>query len=137
MGLFGSGKSREEKAMDIADQIASGKGFYGRLTKATLGSEDFARVQESIGAMHTGMNVQQLLAMGVPTTPAKAISVSDTGQLVNYDPVVDLTVEFGNGAQISLRTIISKLAIPRRGDGVLLVADPQSPGNWLYAGLAA
>ncbi|MFH8469242.1 hypothetical protein [Streptomyces sp. NPDC017991] len=137
MGIFGKRRrSREERAAGIAGQVAEGKGFYGRATRAFLGSEDFAKVQQSIGAYNSGVNVQQLLAMGVPTTPAVVVSIGDTGRLVNFDPVVDLVVQPSGPAtgQFALRTVVSKLRIPRTGDQVLLIADPARPGGYLYAG---
>ncbi|WP_329263780.1 hypothetical protein OG223_48840 [Streptomyces sp. NBC_01478] len=135
MGIFGRRKSREEKAAEIAGQVASGKGFYGRATRAFLGNEDYARVQQSMGAYNSGLGAQQLLAAGAPTTTAVVVSIADTGQLVNHDPVVDLVVQpTGSTEQIPLRTIVSKLRIPRTGDQVLLVADPAHPGGYLYAG---
>ncbi|WP_416955289.1 hypothetical protein [Streptomyces sp. Agncl-13] len=135
MGIFGRRKSREERAAEIAGQVASGKGFYGRTTRAFLGNEDFARVQQSIGAYNSGLGVQQLLAAGAPTTTAVVVSIADTGQLVNHDPVVDLVVQPTGGTdRIALRTVVSKLRIPRTGDQVLLVADPANPGGYLYAG---
>ncbi|MFD5254631.1 hypothetical protein ACFWM5_17525 [Streptomyces bobili] len=138
MGFFGKGKSREEKAAKIAEQVAGGKGFYGRMTRATLGDEDYAKLQQSIGAYNSGATVQQLLGMGVPTTTAVVVAISDTGRLVNNDPVVDLILQLtGAGATadpITLQTIVSKLRIPRPGDQVLLIADPANPGGYLYAG---
>ncbi|MFM9630270.1 hypothetical protein ACKI10_21945 [Streptomyces galilaeus] len=138
MGLFGKGKSREEKAAKIAEQVAGGKGFYGRMTRATLGAEDYAKLQQSIGAYNSGATVQQLLGMGVPTTTAVVVTISDTGRLVNFDPVVDLVLQLtGAGAPtdpITLQTIVSKLRIPRPGDQVLLISDPADPGGYLYAG---
>ena len=135
MGIFGRRNSREERAAEIAGQVASGKGFYGRTTRAFLGNEDFARVQQSVGAYNSGLGVQQLLAAGAPTTTAVVVSIADTGQLVNHDPVVDLVVQpAGSTDRITLHTIVSKLRIPRAGDQVLLVADPAQPGAYLYAG---
>ncbi len=135
MGIFGRRKSREERAAEIAGQVASGKGFYGRTTRAFLGNEDFARVQQSVGAYNSGLGAQQLLAAGAPTTTAVVVSISDTGQLVNHDPVVDLVVQpTGSTDRITLHAIVSKLRIPRAGDQVLLVADPAQPGDYLYAG---
>ncbi len=93
MGIFGKRKSREEKAAEIAAKVASGKGFYGRTTRAFLGDQDFAKVQQSIGAYNSGLGVQQLLAAGAPTIPASVVSISDTGKLVNFDPVVDLVLQ--------------------------------------------
>ncbi|MCX4679120.1 hypothetical protein OG413_28090 [Streptomyces sp. NBC_01433] len=135
MGIFGKRKSREERAAEIADEVAGGKGFYGRATRAFLGDADFARVQQSIGAHHSALDVQQLLAAGVPTIPAVVVSITDTGKLVNFDPVVDLVLQFsGTADRITLQTIVSKLVIPRVGDPVLLIADPARPGGYLYAG---
>ncbi|MFG2376583.1 hypothetical protein ACGFY9_34585 [Streptomyces sp. NPDC048504] len=135
MGIFGRRKSREERAAEIAGQVASGKGFYGRTTRAFLGNEDYARVQQSVGAYNSGLGVQQLLAAGAPTTTAVVVSIADTGQLVNHDPVVDLVVQpTGSADRITLRTIVSKLRIPRADDQVLLVADPANSGGYLYAG---
>ncbi|MEU9794788.1 hypothetical protein AB0E27_30025 [Streptomyces sparsogenes] len=139
MGFFGRRRrSREEKTAEIADQLASGKGFYGRTTRAFLSGEDFARVQHSIGAYKSGADVQQLLSAGVPTMPAVVVSISDTGKLVNFDPVVNLVVQptGAAGDQVTLRTLVSKLQIPRAGDQVLLLADPANPGGYLYGGMA-
>ncbi|WP_228927249.1 hypothetical protein [Streptomyces sp. DH7] len=136
MGIFGKGKSREEKTAKIVEQVAGGKGFYGRMTRATLGGEDYAKLQQSLGAYNSGATVRQLLAMGVPTVPAVVVSISDTGKLVNFDPVVDLVLRLTGVtvAPVTLQTIVSKLRIPRAGDQVLLIADPANPGGYLYAG---
>ncbi|MEU3615468.1 hypothetical protein ABZ725_24515 [Streptomyces sp. NPDC006872] len=136
MGIFSKrGKNREERAAHIADQVAGGKGFYGRATRAFLGKQDFAEVQQTIGAYKSGQDVQQLLAMGAPTIPAVVLAIGDTGRLVNYDPVVDLVLQpSGTTDPITLQTVVSKLRIPRTGDQVLLVADPARPGGYLYAG---
>ncbi|MFD6285272.1 hypothetical protein [Streptomyces sp. NPDC060205] len=137
MGIFGKRRrSREERTAEIVEQVAEGKGFYGRATRAFLGSEDFAKVQQSIGAYHSGVNVQQLLAMGALTIPAVVVSIGDTGRLVNFDPVVDLVVRPSGAATepVALQTVVSKLRIPRTGDQVLLIADPARPGGYLYAG---
>jgi hypothetical protein len=136
MGLFGRRGSREERGLEIANKVASGKGFHGRMTKAFVGAEDFGRIQGAIGAVNTGIDVQAMIAMGVPTVRATVISVRDTGQLVNFDPIADVVVQLADESRIALRTIVSKLAIPRQGDPVRLVADPRQPGAYLYAGLA-
>ncbi|MFI7672431.1 hypothetical protein [Actinophytocola sp. NPDC049390] len=136
MGLFGNRKSREERGVEIANKVASGKGFYGRVTKAFLGDEDFSRLQGAVGAINNGVDVQALVASGVPTVPATVVSIEDTGQLVNFDPVVDLVVQFADESRFALRTLVSKLRIPRVGEAVRLVADPRLPGAYLYAGPA-
>ncbi|WP_326599300.1 hypothetical protein [Streptomyces sp. NBC_01803] len=136
MGVFSKrGKNREERATQIAGQVAGGKGFYGRTTRAFLGKQDFAEVQQTIGAYKSGQDVQQLLAMGAPTILAVVVAIGDTGRLVNYDPVVDLVLQpSGTTDPITLQTVVSKLRIPRTGDQVLLIADPARPGGYVYAG---
>ncbi|HEY1179113.1 MAG TPA: hypothetical protein VGF17_23410 [Phytomonospora sp.] len=137
MGIFGRRKTREERAEEIAGKVASGKGFYGGLTRAFLGETDFSKVQQSIGAYHAGAQVQQLLAAGAPTFPAAVVTIQDTGKLVNFDPIVDLVVQpVGTVQHIALQTLVSKLQIPRVGDHVLLLTDPARPGGYLYAGIA-
>lgn len=135
MGLFGNRKSRAERGQEIANKVASGKGFYGRMTKAVVGAEDFGRIQGAVGAMNNGIDVQAMVAMGVPTVPATVVSVADTGQLVNFDPIVDLVVQLADETRVALRTIVSKVRIPRAGEAVRLVADPRQPGAYLYAGV--
>lgn len=136
MGLFGNRKNRAERGLEIANKVASGKGFYGRMTKAFVGSEDFARIQGAVGAVNTGIDVQAMVAAGMPTMRATVVSIEDTGQLVNYDPIVDLVVQLPDESRIGLRTIVSKVRVPRVGDAVLLLADPRQPGAYLYAGVA-
>ena len=83
-----------------------------------------------MGAYNSGLGVQQLLAAGAPTTQAVVVSIADTGKLVNFDPVVDLVLQPSGAAdRVALQTIVSKLRIPRVGDQVLLIADPQP--RWL------
>lgn len=136
MGLFGSRKNREERALDIANKVASGKGFYGRTTRAFIGEESFSRLQDAVGTLNNGIDVQAMLAAGMPTVAAVVVSIQDTGSLVNFDPVVDLVVRLGDESRVSLRTAVSKLRIPRCGEQVWLIADPRVPGAYLYAGVA-
>ena len=138
MGIFGKDQSREEKAAKVIDQVASGKGFYGRGARALMGGEKLAAMQQSIGTYRSGAEVQQLLAAGVPTVPAVLVSISDTGTMINDNPVANLVVQSDGvvGGQVTLQTLVPKLQIPRVGDRVLLIADPSNPGGYLYAGLA-
>jgi hypothetical protein len=137
MGLFGKRRDPAERGMEIANKVASGKGFYGRATKAFAGADNFARIQQSVNTMNEAIDVQQLVAAGAPTTQAVVTAIADTGGLINHNPVVDLIVQLRDtGAPLQLRTMVSKLEIPRAGDQVLLVADPRVPGAFLYAGVA-
>jgi hypothetical protein len=134
--MFGNRRNRAERGHEIANKVASGKGFYGRMTKAFVGAENFSHLQGAIGAMNTGIDVQAMIAAGMPTVPATVVSIEDTGQLVNYDPIVDLVVQLADEHRVALRTIVSKLRVPRVGEAVRLLADPRQPGAYLYAGVA-
>src|SRR6202035_1181976 len=116
MGLFGNRKSRAERGLEIANKIASGKEFYGQMTKAFVGAEDFGRIQGAVGAMNSGINVQALVAAGAPIVPATVVSIGDTSQLVNFAPLVDLVVQLPDGNRVALRTLVSKLRVPRVGE---------------------
>lgn len=70
---------------------------------------------------------------------AVVISVTDTGKLVNFDPIVvlvlDVTEVSGNRYQKTLETLVSKLQIPRPGDVVGLGSNPANPSELIYMGL--
>ncbi|WP_174791021.1 hypothetical protein [Occultella kanbiaonis] len=137
MGLFKRKTMAERQAegMQMANDIAEGRGLTGKLTQAFMGREFTEAMQQATGAMNQGQTAAQLRAAGHPTTTARVLGLQDTGQLINYDPVILLVLEV-NGQQLQLQSLVSKLEIPRTGDNVLLVSDPQQPGSFLYAGLA-
>jgi hypothetical protein len=62
--------------------------------------------------------------------------LADTGQLINYDPVVIISATLETGEQINFQTLVSKLQIPRPGDRILVMQHPQQPGQFVYGGLA-
>ncbi|CAM3484481.1 hypothetical protein OCAE111667_12160 [Occultella aeris] len=137
MGLFKRKTMAERQAegLQMANDIAEGRGLTGKLTQAFMGREFTEAMQQATGAMNQGQTAAQLRAAGYPTTPARVLGLQDTGQLINHDPVILLVLEV-NGQQLQLQSLVSKLEIPRTGDDVLLVSDPHQPGNYLYAGLA-
>ncbi|WP_147471510.1 hypothetical protein [Nocardia stercoris] len=125
---------RQADAMQQADRIVKGKGFTGKLTKAVMGSEFTNAMQGAMNSANQAQQVQGLLASGVPTETATVVQVQDTGQTINDNPNVVLVLDLG-GSQTSITTLVSRLEIPRAGDAVLIVREPQS-GALLYAGLA-
>nr|WP_087885236.1 hypothetical protein [Streptomyces alboflavus] len=93
-----------------------------------------AHLKPQVG-IHSGLGICRSVDVVAPTVPAVVVSISDTGKLVNFDPVVDLVLQPSGGTdRIALQTLVSKLRIPRTGDQVLLIADPAHPGGYLYAG---
>ncbi|KXO88297.1 hypothetical protein AXK56_13165 [Tsukamurella pulmonis] len=139
MGLFGSKKSGDptERAMRQAEDIAAGKGLGGRLMKGFMGADNAARLGAAMDATRQAQaGAAAGGAGGAELVRAAVIGVADTGQLVNFDPVVQITVDLPGGQRAAIRTLVSKVQIPRQGDVVLVAPDPQRPGEYLYAGPA-
>lgn len=136
MGLFNrkSPQERQEEALQMADDIAAGKGLMGKMTKAFMGSEFTNAMQQATSSIHQAEHVAALRAAGLPTETATVTGLQDTGQTINDNPSVVLTLDLG-GQPTAIRALISRLEIPRVGEQVLVVRDPQS-GGVLYAGLA-
>lgn len=137
MGLFNrkSAQERQEEAMQMADDIAAGRGFMGKMTKAFMGSEFTEAMQQATSSIHQAEHVAALRAAGVPTQPATVIGMQDTGQTINDNPRVVLTLQVGTQA-VAIQALVSRLEIPRVGEQVQVLTDLQS-GALLYAGLAA
>jgi hypothetical protein len=137
MGLFNrkSAQERQEEAMQMADDIAAGRGFMGKMTKAFMGSEFTEAMQQATSSIHQAEHVAALRAAGVPTQPATVIGMQDTGQTINDNPSIVLTLQVGTQA-VAIQALVSRLEIPRVGEQVQVLTDPQS-GVLLYAGLAA
>jgi len=142
MGLFGIGRKsmeeRQEEALASAERIGQGRGFTGRVTKMMMGSEFTDQVA---GATRAARDAQQGAAAaafgsrsGVPSKTAAVTQISDSGQSVNDNPIVELRLDL-DGQLVGLRTLVSRLQIPRVGDRVLLVDGPN--GDYLYGGLSA
>jgi hypothetical protein len=144
MKLFGSKKqSREERDADTqlyAEELVSGKGIGGKLTRGIMGKEFTDRMTEALQAGREGQAFvaahAAATASGQFGTNATITSVTDTGKLVNSDPIVVLSVTLVNGQALEMETMVSKLQIPRVGDSITLIANPAQPGAYVYGGLA-
>jgi hypothetical protein len=137
VGLFNNKKSMQERqadAMKMADKVVQGKGFSGKMAKAFMGSEFTNAMQGAMASANQAQQAAALRAAGIPTQTATVIQVQDTGQTINDNPNVVLVLEL-DGAQTTITTLVSRLEIPRAGDAVLVVREPQA-GALLYAGLA-
>lgn len=136
MGLFNrkSMEQRQQDAMKMAEDIGQGKGFYGKMTKAVMGSEFTDRVAQATSSMQQGDHAAALRAQGVPAETVTVLGIQDTGQSVNGNPHIVLTIDAA-GAPAAIAALVSRLEIPRVGEQVLVVRDPQT-GALLYAGLA-
>lgn len=136
MGLF-SRKTQEERqteAMRMADDIAQGRGLMGKMTQAFMGREFTEAMRGATNSLHQAEYVSQLRATGTPTETATVLALQDTGQTINDDPNIVLTLDL-SGQQVAIAALVSRLEIPRAGEQVLVLRDPQT-GGLLYAGLA-
>lgn len=138
MGLFRitrkSQQERQEEGLQMADDIAEGRGFLGKMTKAFLGSEFTEAMQQATASVHQAEHVAALRAAGVPTQPATVLALQDTAQTINDNPRIVLTLQVGTQA-VAIEALVSRLEIPRVGEPVLVITDPGT-GGLLYAGLA-
>ncbi|MFB7251633.1 hypothetical protein [Microbacterium sp. NPDC056234] len=136
MGLFNrkSQEQRQAEAMQMADDIAQGRGLMGKMTQAFMGREFTEAMQGATNSLHRAEYVARLRATGAPTEAATVLALQDTGQTINDDPSIVLTLDL-NGQQMAIAALVSRLEIPRVGEQVLVLREPQT-GDLLYAGLA-
>lgn len=140
MGLFGNSKKsdeeRTEDALKKAEGLVGGKGLSGKLAKGFMGADNMAKFGQGLDAARDAQAAAAIAASGIPPVAAKVTALSDTGQLINHDPVVSLAATLEDGQVVELQTLVSKLQIPRIGDSVNLIPNPAQPGKYVYAGLA-
>ncbi|SMF64847.1 hypothetical protein SAMN05661091_0110 [Paenibacillus uliginis N3/975] len=135
MGWFNKNKSNQD-ALEQADKVVN-KGLSGLLMKSFVPKEHRERINESL---QTAKQAQMAAEGAIPlTATAVVLSVSDTGKLVNFDPIVVLTLDVtetnGSRYQKTQETLVSKLQIPRIGDRVALGHNPANPSELIYMGL--
>ncbi|MFK4435859.1 hypothetical protein [Paenibacillus sp. RC21] len=135
MNFFGK-KKKQKDALEQADQLMN-KGLSGLFMKGFVPKEHREQINQSLNsAKQAQMAANGGLAMAAT---AVVISVTDTGKLVNFDPIVvlmlDVTEANGNRYQKTLETLVSKLQIPRTGDTVGLGSNPANPSELIYMGL--
>jgi hypothetical protein len=141
--MFGIRKKIEE-AMNNAqtDPVAAiegskqslNSGMTGFLTKAVMGKEFVNRVNSVIDRNQdtlAGLQDQfKLMQTGLDGT-AEIHSVQDTGASINDNPVVviQMTVSPASGLpyEVTLRTMVSRIAVPRVGDKVRVKYSAENP----------
>jgi hypothetical protein len=68
-----------------------------------------------------------LMQTGMPGT-AEVITITDTGALINYNPVVVMQLkvqpQYGPPFETQVKTAVSKIAIPRVGDKINIKYNP-------------
>ncbi|CAH1204916.1 MULTISPECIES: hypothetical protein [unclassified Paenibacillus] len=134
MGWFGR-KNKQEDAIAKADTLMN-KGLTGMLMKGMVPKQHRNAINQSLDSARQA----QLAASGSLPMAATAtvVSVTDTGKLINFDPIVvlvlDVTETDGSRYRRTLETLVSKMQIPRAGDRVGLGKNPANPAELIYMG---
>ena len=139
--MFNLGKKQEkdpQKALDNAKKTLN-TGITGGLTKAFMGKDfvnDMNATMDQGQAAMDGVKQQQWLAQSGLDATAEVLSITDTGTLINMNPVVMLTVKVqpsigGAAFETTGKTMVSKIAIPRVGDKVKVKYNPADPTQFV------
>jgi len=133
--MFGINKKVEtdpKKALENADKTLN-KGVSGFLTKTFMGKDFTDKMNAGLAQANNAINMadasNNLAMTGVPAT-AEVKSISDTGTLINYNPVVRMTLQvvpqFGVPFETVTETMVSKIAVPRVGDKINIKYNPSN-----------
>ena len=137
--MFNFGKNKQEdpkKALEDASNKLN-KGLTGGLAKAFMGKDFMDKTNEAIGMANQaldGQKIAQELAQNGADASAEVLSIQDTGQTINMNPVVMLTLQVtpdkGEVFQTAGQMMVSRLAIPRAGDKIKIKYNPQNPAQF-------
>ena len=139
--MLNFGKKQEkdpQKAIDNARNTVN-KGLMGGLTKAFMGKEFVNNMNNAMDQGQAALDgIQQgqwLMENGLDAT-ADVLSITDTGAMVNMNPVVVLALNVKPAAgtpafQTAGQTTVSKIAIPRVGDTIKLKYNPTNPSQFV------
>jgi len=131
--MLGFGKKNTDdskEALNNADK-ALNKGVSGFMAKTFMGKDFVDKANASINMAkqytdYDGKNAA-LMQTGMPGT-AEVLSITDTGALVNFNPVVIMQLkvqpQYGPEFETQVKTAVSKIAIPRVGDKINVKYNP-------------
>jgi len=134
--MFNFGKKPEQdpqKALDDAKKNLN-TGLTGGITKAFLGKDfvnDMNAMMNQGQAALDGVKQQQELAQNGSDATAEVVSVADTGATVNENPVVVLVLKVtpasGTPFDLTAQTMVSRIAVPRKGDTINIKYNKDNP----------
>ena len=107
------------------------KGIMGWITRLFMGKKFTSDMNQAINMGKSTLNMvdkrSELMTTG-KAAKADVIGISDTGKMLNYDPIVNIKLsvqpETGNPFQVEAEQIVSKIAVPRVGDKVNIKYNP-------------
>ena len=78
-----------------------------------------------------GVNQTNWVAQNGLAASAEVLSVADTGATINMNPVVELKLQvmtaMGTSFETVARTMVSRIAVPRKGDRINIKYNPADP----------
>ena len=134
--MFNFNKKKEEdpqKALDNARNVVN-KGLMGGLTKTFMGQDFVDQMNNAMDQGQSGLdsvNQMNWVAQNGLEANAAVLAVADTGATINMNPVVELklkvTTLMGASFEITARTMVSRIAVPRKGDRINIKYNPADP----------
>jgi hypothetical protein len=122
-----------QKALDNAKKMMN-SGITGGLTKAFMGKDFVNQTNNAIEMGQSaldGVKQQQVVMQTGLDAAAEVVSVTDTGQTVNMNPVVviqmKVTPSIGAAFDLTTQTMVSRIAVPRAGDKIKIKYNPANP----------
>lgn len=137
--MFNFGKNKDEDPKEALEKASNklNKGLTGGLAKAFMGKDFMDKTNEALGMANQVLEGQEMaeeLAKSGAGATAEVLSIQDTGQTVNMNPVVLLTLqvtpENGEAFQTTGQLMVSRLAVPRSGDKIHIKYNPKNPSQF-------
>ena len=130
--MFNFNKSREDpqKALENA-RNAVNQGLTGGLTRAFMGQGFVDKMNAAMDQGQAAIDyVSQMnwVAQNGLEASADVLAVTDTGATINMNPLVEMKLHVvpatGAAFEATARTIVSRIAVPRKGDRINLKYNP-------------
>jgi hypothetical protein len=136
--MFNFNRKQEEdpkKALENADNVLN-KGLTGALAKGFMGKDFVNKMNNTIEKGQNaiaGIEQGQWVAQNGMDATAEVLSVQDTGQTINMNPVVvmmlKITPMVGAEFQTTAQIMVSRIAVPRAGDKIKIKYNPANPSQ--------
>jgi len=134
--MFNFNKQQQQdprQALDNARNVVN-KGLMGGLTKAFMGKgfvDQMNAAMDQGQAAIDGVNQMNWVAQYGHTASAEVLTVADTGATINMNPVLELKLTVspaeGGSFEITSHTMVSRIAVPRKGDKISIKYNPADP----------
>jgi len=130
--MFNFNKNQEDprKALENARNVVN-KGLMGGITKVFMGQGFVDKMNSAMDQGQSaldGVNQMNWVAQNGLEASAEVLSVADTGATINMNPVVELKLKVtptaGAVFETTTRTMVSRIAVPRKGDKLGIKYNP-------------